>query len=133
MCSDNLTGGCLCGAVRYEINGRGGSASHCHCGMCRKAAGAAFVTWLGVARGKFRYTLGEPQTYRSSDSASRSFCGACGSQLRFDYHGAHDHTHVTVGSLDEPGRVTPVRHIWANDRVPWADYKDGLAEFSGED
>ena len=43
-----LAGGCLCGAVRYEIDGAGGGVSHCHCGMCRKASGAAFVTWIGV-------------------------------------------------------------------------------------
>ena len=133
MSGDKLTGGCLCGALRYEIDGTGESASHCHCRMCRKAAGAAFVTWLGVAHDKFRFTAGKPLSYRSSDSASRLFCGACGSQIQFDYHGAHDHTHITVGTLDEPGRVTPERHIWVKDRVPWANCKDGLAEFSGED
>ncbi len=86
-----------------------------------------------VPAGKFRYTLGEPRTYRSSETASRSFCAACGSQIQFHYHGEHDHTHLTVGSLDEPARVTPVRHIYVQDRIPWADYQDGLAEFSSED
>jgi hypothetical protein len=59
--------------------------------------------------------------------------GARGSQLQFDYHGAHDHTRVTVGSLDKPQFITPERHIWVNDRLPWAGYEDGLAEFSSED
>ena len=128
-----LAGGCLCGAVRYEIDGAGGGVSHCHCGMCRKASGAAFLTWLGVAHDKFRYTRGAPSSYRSSDTAHRSFCARCGSQLQFDYHGAHDHTHVTLGSLDEPGRLTPQRHICVSDRLPWADYGDSLPEFAGED
>ena len=133
MSDAKLAGGCLCGAVRYEIDGAGESASNCHCSMCRKASGAAFVTWLGVAHGNFRYTQGAPASYRSSDIAKRAFCAACGSPLQFDYHGTHDHTHITVGSLDEPARVAPVRHIWVNDRIPWADYADGLPEFSGED
>lgn len=133
MSAAKLAGGCLCGAVRYEIDGAGESASNCHCGMCRKASGAAFVTWLGVAQDKFRYTLGAPASYRSSDIARRAFCAACGSPLQFDYHGTHDHTHITVGSLDEPERVTPERHIWVQSRIPWADYGDGLPEFSGED
>ncbi len=100
--------------------------------MCRKASGAAFVTWLGVAHDKFRYTQGIPASHRSSDIASRCFCAACGSQLQFEYHGAHDHTHVSVGSLDQPERVAPERHIWVRSRIPWADYGGGLPEFSGE-
>jgi len=133
MSGDSLTGGCLCGAVRYEISGLGESVSHCHCGMCRKASGAAFVTWLGVPHDMFRYSEGEPQIYKSSDAATRSFCAKCGSPLRFEYHGAHAHTHITVGSLDEPERVAPQRHIWVNDRIAWADYEDGLPEYSSED
>ena len=133
MSSEKITGGCLCGAVRYEIDGAAEGASHCHCGMCRKASGAAFVTWLAVAHDCFRYTEGAPTSYRSSELASRNFCAVCGSQLQFEYHGAHDHTHITVGSLDAPERITPTRHIWINDRLPWADYEDGLPEFSGED
>ena len=133
MSDDKLIGGCLCGAVRYEIDGAADSVSHCHCGMCRKASGAAFVTWIGVAHERFRYTQGTPASYRSSDIASRTFCGSCGSQLQFNYHGPHEHTHVTLGSRDEPEWLTPERHIWVNDRLPWADYGDGLPEFSGED
>ena len=113
-----LVGGCLCGAVRYEIDGAADNISNCHCGMCRKALSAAFVTWIGVAHERLRYTQGVPASYRSSDIASRSFCGTCGSQLQIDDHGAHDHTHVTLGSLDEPGRLTPQRHIWMSDRLP---------------
>jgi hypothetical protein len=133
MSSVKLTGGCLCGALRYEIDGTGGDVSHCHCGMCRKASGAAFATWLGVDHEKFCYTQGAPTSYRSSDMAARSFCATCGSQLQFDYLGPLDHTHESVGSLDEPARVQPERHIWVQDRVSWADYADGLPEFSGED
>ncbi|MFP6688910.1 MAG: GFA family protein, partial [Alphaproteobacteria bacterium] len=75
-----LVGGCLCGAVRYEIDGAADSISNFHCGMCHKASDAAFVTWIGVAHERLRYTQGVPASYRSSDIASRSFCGTCGSQ-----------------------------------------------------
>ena len=82
MSGDKLTGGCLCGALRYEIDGTGESASHCHCGMCRKASGAAFVTWISVAHERFRYTQGAPASYRSSDIASRSFCGRAAASFK---------------------------------------------------
>ena len=127
-----MAGGCLCGAVRYEVERPGEGVSHCHCEMCRKASGAAFVTWLGVAHDKFCYIQGLPASHRSPEIASHSFCAACGSQFQFEYHGTHDHTHVSVGSLDQPERVTPECHIWVQSRIPWADYTDGLPEFSGE-
>ena len=133
MSGDKMCGGCLCGAVRYEIDGAPESVTHCHCTMCRKASGAPFVTWLAVRHENFRYTSGEPVSYRSSDIARRAFCASCGGQLQFDYHGATGHTHLSAGSLDEPANIAPERHIWVKDRIPWANNNDGLPEFPGED
>jgi hypothetical protein len=54
-----ITGSCLCGSVRYEIDGKIGPALNCHCSMCRKATGAAFRSRLAVPRKNFRWLRGE--------------------------------------------------------------------------
>ena len=56
---DTFTGGCLCGAVRFEVAAPTKWCAHCHCSLCRRAHGAAFVTWFGVPNEQFHWTLGE--------------------------------------------------------------------------
>ena len=78
-----LHGSCLCSGVRYEIDGSVEDMTNCHCGMCRKAHGAAYATVV-TAQGKdFRYTQGEElvETYKSSPELDRAFCRVCGSSL----------------------------------------------------
>ncbi|UTN73684.1 GFA family protein [Pseudomonas aeruginosa] len=70
-----LSGSCLCGAVRYEIDAPIESASHCHCSQCRKAHGAAFATYGKVRREAFRYVAGADAVaeYHSSPGVTRTF------------------------------------------------------------
>ena len=94
-------GGCLCGAVRYQVSGRPYHLTHCHCTLCRRASGAPFVTWFSVASAGFLVTRGEPIRYRSSPVAVRGFCGRCGAQLIFQ----RDDTPGEVDITDvQPGR-----------------------------
>ncbi len=115
-----LTGGCLCGAVRYRITlPLVGRVSHCHCTMCRRAAGAVAVTWLTVRRAAFRLT-GRPLTvHRSSDHGERGFCGVCGSPVTFWTRQDSDLIDVTVGTLDHPDALPAEEHIWTGSRLPW--------------
>ena len=78
-----LRGGCLCGGIRYEINGQIGSALYCHCSMCRKWHGTAFRTRLAVPRTSFRFVQGEDLLvqYRSSADTIKTFCRTCGSPM----------------------------------------------------
>ena len=68
------TGACLCGAVRFEIAGPLERVAHCHCTICQRAHGAAFVTWAAVPEERLRVTAGEPELthYRSSEIGTRS-------------------------------------------------------------
>ena len=77
----SITGACLCGAVRYQINGPLLDAGNCHCSMCRRNHGAGFVTWFAVPHERFAIEKGEAELVRfaSSDHGTRSFCGRCGS------------------------------------------------------
>ena len=75
-----LTGGCLCGAVRYRIDGEltAEGAGFCHCGLCRRASGAPVVAWGTWRAADFRFTDGRPAEYLSSPKGVRRFCPACG-------------------------------------------------------
>ncbi len=123
---EKLEGGCLCGAVRYRFENSPQYVGHCHCSMCRRAGGAAMVTWATLREADVAMLAGEPRWYRSSDHARRGFCPTCGTPLFFvstRYPGVID---VTVGSLDRPERVQPDRHVYEPDRIPWVIMTDGL-------
>jgi hypothetical protein len=82
--------------------------SICHCRMCQKAFGNYFAPLAGVPLADFRWTKGEPGIFRSSELVERGFCRDCGTPLTFRYL-SRDRTSVSIGSLDDPGRVKPVR------------------------
>lgn len=78
-----LTGGCQCGAVRYEIEGEPVHHALCHCGDCRASAGAPAVAWMALPSAGFRVTQGAAVAYNSSGTAFRHFCGTCGTGLYY--------------------------------------------------
>lgn len=146
------TGGCLCGAVRYEVRSAPLWVCHCHCTMCRKQSGTGIGTFVGFPAGTVTWSGAKPTRYRSSKDVERSFCATCGSPLAF--HRVHE-TSLALGSLDHPERL-PVEgraeipvwstHVWYQDRLAWFDTADGwsrhlkfppgreeeLAELSGQ-
>ena len=77
------TGGCLCGAVRYEASEPPQKSGYCHCRMCQKVSGAPCTVGVYFAKQVFRITRGQPTIYRSSNVAERGFCRSCGSQLLY--------------------------------------------------
>jgi hypothetical protein len=118
--SYRLTGGCQCGAVRYEITGPPERVHLCHCRMCQKAVGGPFAVGAPVRRTHFAWTRGTPASFSSSSLAHRDFCANCGTPLTFRYDDA-DTISVTVGSLDRPQDVPPVRHYGIEGRISWLD------------
>ena len=115
--SGTMEGGCLCGAVRYEINGEVEVVAHCHCGMCRRSTGAPVVTWAVLPRANFRVTKGSMKIYRSSEKGERMFCADCGTQLVFQTSDNPDKMDVSIGSLDEPERLAPSCHVGVDGRL----------------
>lgn len=121
------TGGCLCGRLRYRVARVSTDVAHCHCRICQRASGAAFVTWATVPREDLE-VMGEPTWFRSSPAARRGFCSACGTQLFFAFDADAGTTRpdvpddasttidVTVASLDAPDAFVPTRNIWVGTR-----------------
>ena len=126
-----LTGGCLCGNVRYKTNAEPLWLCHCHCNSCRKHTGSPIGTWIGFPAGAVTWLAAEPTRYRSSRDVERSFCAVCGSSIGF--HRVHE-TSLVVGSFDAP-EALPVAemrtlHVWFKDRIPWFDTADDWRRFA---
>jgi hypothetical protein len=123
-----LTGGCLCGAVRYEARGEPFAGGVCHCVTCRRASGAPMVAWFSQKLADFTLT-GLLTTYRSSEHATRRFCPACGSQVLFDDDRYPDEIDVSISTLDDPNAVAPEFHIWVRSKLAWIKPADGLPQY----
>ncbi len=123
------TGGCLCGAVRYRATADPFRVAHCHCGMCRKLSGAAFITFVAFPAAAFAWSGEAPARYRTSPGAERGFCRRCGSTLGTFEEALPEWAQVTLGSLDRPEDVRPDDHIWSESRLPWLEIDDDLPRY----
>ena len=126
-------GACLCGGVRFQVEPPTLFCAHCHCSMCRRNHGAAFVTWFGIARERLRVTAGDDalRRYRSSSHGERSFCGRCGSSLFCESERQPDHVDVVLASLDGPIDRVPAAHVYFDSRAAWTDVRDDLPRLGG--
>jgi hypothetical protein len=112
-----ITGGCQCGAIRYRSDEPCRYAVHCHCRMCQRSSGAAFMTWVCLPRDAFQFTDGRPAIRQSSSTAQRAFCGSCGAQIYMDYQDSPT-IDVSVGTLDKPETISALDNIWVTSRLP---------------
>jgi hypothetical protein len=136
MVEETFTGGCRCGAIRYEID-RIFDVVYCHCNRCRKS-GATLTAVAAVAGDAFRLTRGAPTVYATSDKGRGHFCGTCGSSLYGEYHEpghllARDGRYysVQVGTLDDPERVRPQIHQFIESKLSWLELADDLPRIEG--
>lgn len=128
MYSDVHEGGCLCGAIRYKVTGKSLHVSNCHCSMCRRHSGAAYMTY--VAYPKLAYSVqGEQANYRSSSSVVRGYCKDCGSPLTFVHDDNPEIIWLTIGSFDEPDDLKPREHIYVSNKISWVSLDDGLPQW----
>ncbi|MDQ1833791.1 GFA family protein [Massilia scottii] len=125
----SLLGGCCCGAVRYETSEQVFHQTVCHCPTCRRACGAPNVAWFSVARREYRVTAGTPAQFHSSTDVTRTFCGACGTQLTYAHDGSPDEIDVTTCSLDNAETLAPLDHTFTFYRLPWDIGEDGTPQY----
>jgi hypothetical protein len=126
-----VTGSCLCGGVRYEIDGPFGKVVNCHCSMCRKATGAAFRTRAAVPSRSFHWLSGRDliSEYRSSPGETRTFCRICGATLATFFRDNPDEIGLPLGTLDDDPEVRPSAHVFVGSKAPWFEITDGLPQF----
>jgi hypothetical protein len=125
-----IRGSCLCGGVKYRINGELSGPMNCHCSMCRKANGSAFRSRAAVKSVDFEFVQGDELVtfFESSPGNYRGFCRVCGSPIlsRFDdwpnYYG------VPLGGLDDDPGSRPKLHVHVASKASWFTITDDLPQ-----
>ena len=127
-----FTGGCLCGALRYQAEGEPKACGHCYCADCRKASGSGFIPFMTFSASALRFS-GEPRMFVSKSAsggdATRNFCPVCGGLVFGGEIGKDDSHTIYAGSLDDPSAFRPTVAIFARGRPSWALIPPGLTVF----
>lgn len=126
------SGGCQCGAVRYRLHAEPQNPHICHCRMCQKAMGNYFAALARVQLAEIEWTRGSPSLFKSSELVERGFCRSCGTSLTFRYVNT-DRINVTLGSLDDPKSVVPVRQYGIEGRMEFFNVLHELPGSKTED
>ena len=127
----SFTGGCACGAIRYEVNAEPIAMFNCHCRDCQRMTGGAYTPVVYVPAKAFKLTKGAPCFYNTSSEAmgdnKRGFCPECGSRL----FGAitEQARGITASSLDDPTLFKPQFEIWTSEAQPWDHMDPKLQKF----
>ena len=133
MTETTMTGGCMCGAVRYEATGKSFAVSHCHCRSCRRHNGAPVVTLAGYTEAQVVWSGAPRKIYESSPGVGRAFCPDCGTPLTWEGKGG-DRGFIFefhISTFDDPATLVPTAHAFHSERIPWFDIADGLPRYAG--
>ncbi len=128
-----LRGGCLCGSVRYEYDGKPGQSSYCHCDDCKRATGGPYTVGVLSEDAKLRIVKGAVKGYTtrgdSGRKITRQFCPDCGSPLFTRAEIEPGLVFIKAGSLDQPEQVKPSCQIWTDRAVDWAYIDQSLLSY----
>jgi hypothetical protein len=119
----HYTGGCLCGALRYEADGEPLGTGHCYCADCRKASGSGFIPFMAFAKGAVRFsgqTLKFASKAANGRDALRNSCPICGSLVFGGELGKDESFTIYAGTLDDPSSFRPRIAIFTRNRPTWA-------------
>jgi hypothetical protein len=127
-----LTGGCLCGTVRFSLASEPFDAGWCHCRTCQLNSGAPAMVFATVPVKDYCFIAGEDRTRRarSSTFGHRAFCGECGTPLYMKVDHQPETVDFSIATLDDPGVVRPGFHIFWDSRINWFDPADDLPKFA---
>lgn len=122
------TGGCFCGAVRYEINQPSLGAGICHCRFCQRSIGTSVNAWVAYPVAATRFAPDEPTWFRTSAIAERGFCSTCGTSLTYRLTMPEDCGYLAfpIATLDHPELISPSWHGGVESQMAWLDIKDAL-------
>jgi hypothetical protein len=123
------TGGCLCGAVRFEVAAEPTASGYCHCRICQRSTGAPLLAWISFPLDAMRYTSGQPKRYLSSAQGTREFCAECGTQIAFRQIDGGTTAEINTGAMDDPDAYPPREHIWCESALTWLNIQDDLPRY----
>lgn len=129
------SGGCLCGAIRYRIQGDLAPIEICHCSQCRRAQGTPFASNIPIRSERFTLVQGSESltVYASSPGKERLFCRHCGSPVISRRTGVPDWVRVRAGTLDAPVPARPRAHFHVASKADWWDIEDDLPRYAERD
>lgn len=128
-----LKGSCLCGTVKYVVQGELGSAVFCHCSRCRKASGSAFAVTAPVEESAFLVTQGSAaiRAFSTPEGVHRLFCSACGSPIMSKRDSVPGILRLRLGTLDSPAMsMRPAAHIFVASKADWYEIHDSLPQYA---
>jgi len=127
-----ITGGCLCGSVKYEILAEPVGAGNCHCQSCQKSVGTAYTAVLFVPYDALKI-VGSYKEYptlsETGNTMNRGFCPECGTSLFGRNSGNNKIRPVNAATLDDPDIYHPHMDFWVSDALPWDFMDPNLPKF----
>ena len=130
-----ITGGCLCGAIRYEIDGEPFRIANCHCDDCRKATGSAYATNLFFKEEQIKILQGTPKKFEhladSHNTMIKEFCSDCGSQVFGSGAIRPGVKNIKVGSIDDARFVKPQVNLYTAHALSCSYIDDKIDNFQG--
>jgi len=129
-----ITGGCLCGNVRYAISAEPLRTALCHCRTCQRSVGAPHIAIIIVPADAFTVTGNYKEFITIADSGNkmyRAFCPECGTSLFVTNSGFPQVKPISAVTLDDPSFYRPEKDIWVKDAQPWDVMDPDLPKFQG--
>ena len=131
--SEDITGGCLCGAVRYRCRGEPISQGLCQCERCQRQSGSAFLMATVFAREAVTIELGELRTYaaygRDGNGLYRHFCPTCGSAVMITLDRYPEIRSMMGGTVDDKARLRPTFSLWCSSAQPWLELSPEIVKY----
>lgn len=124
------TGGCRCGAVRFQAASEPDHVSYCHCADCRRATGSPLTAFVGFPIASASIA-GEALRQFENGPVVRSFCGTCGSPIAYVDARIGDHVYFMLGAMDSPKFYKPTLHAHVRSQLPFVHMPDGLPRLVG--
>ncbi len=132
MTDKKPAGGCMCGAVRYELQDDSTWNVYCHCESCRKHTGAPVVAFAVCSPNQVHWISSERARYESAPGRFRAFCHDCGTSLTWEAEiNNRSFLAIHVSTLDHPEDFPPTEHTFHDESIPWLDTDDDLPRHKG--
>ncbi|MGI9318920.1 MAG: GFA family protein [bacterium] len=131
MGDKKYTGGCMCGAVRYELVSESPWSVYCHCESCRKHTGAPVAALVAGPPEQVRWTSGDRAFYASSPGRFRAFCRDCGTSLTWEAEVNGSWLGIHISTFDNPEDLPPTEHVFHGEAISWIDIGADLPRYEG--